>query len=135
MSRLDHAFTINQNKGFGLTFENGWTISVQFGPGNYGSNHDADFRAFEKEGAKSDTAEIAAWDPDGTWWDWDRGQLCASDAEVSADADKEEPEFLMSTSVKGYCSISEVVGAINLIANMPMVVKEEAHALAAVPED
>ena len=25
-------FTSNSNKGFQITFENGWTISVQFGP-------------------------------------------------------------------------------------------------------
>lgn len=28
-------FTITNHKGFHMTFENGWSISVQWGPGNY----------------------------------------------------------------------------------------------------
>jgi hypothetical protein len=35
-------FKSTNNKGFQMTFENGWTISVQFGYGNYCShrNHE-----------------------------------------------------------------------------------------------
>jgi hypothetical protein len=29
-------FRINDNKGFSITFDNGYTVSVQFGPGNVG---------------------------------------------------------------------------------------------------
>jgi hypothetical protein len=32
-------FRINDNKGFSITFDNGYTVSVQFGPGNYSSNY------------------------------------------------------------------------------------------------
>jgi hypothetical protein len=31
-------FKSTENKGFQMTFENGWTISVQFGYGNYCDN-------------------------------------------------------------------------------------------------
>jgi len=42
------------NNGFHITFKNGYTISVQFGKGNYADKGDT-------------TAEIAAWGPDGEW--------------------------------------------------------------------
>ena len=41
-------------QGFKMTFDNGYTISVQFGSGNY------------SDGGKT-TAEIAAWGPDEEW--------------------------------------------------------------------
>jgi hypothetical protein len=44
-----------------MTFNNGWTVSVQFGLGNYCENRDGT-RASSKD------AEIAAWDRDGNWY-------------------------------------------------------------------
>ena len=32
-------FSITGNRGFHMTFENGYTVSVQFGPGNYCDNY------------------------------------------------------------------------------------------------
>ena len=32
-------FSISGNRGFQMTFENGYTVSVQFGPGNYCDNY------------------------------------------------------------------------------------------------
>ncbi len=58
---------ITHNKGFHITFENGWTVSVQFGVGNYCENYNNDvkeFREIGKVGYASDTAEIWAWDLD-----------------------------------------------------------------------
>ena len=46
--------------GFHMTFANGWTVSVQFGKGNYISDRD-------HHGQSAD-AEIAAWDKDGKWY-------------------------------------------------------------------
>lgn len=46
--------------GFHMTFDNGWTISVQFGSGNYISDRGHD--------GHSADAEIAAWGPDGEWY-------------------------------------------------------------------
>lgn len=61
--------------GFQITFENGWTVSVQFGPGTYSSNHDAvnDSDRWEMREKKWDahTAEVAAWDKNGDWYDFD----------------------------------------------------------------
>ena len=50
-------FRATQNEyhnGFHMTFKNGYTMSVQFGKGNY------------SDGGET-TAEIAAWGPDGKW--------------------------------------------------------------------
>jgi len=73
-------YKITGNKGFHLTFANGVTVSVQWGIGSYGSNHNLlDDDMFEKkwfEDAKSgfhspvpsaSTAEVAVWDKDGKW--------------------------------------------------------------------
>ena len=67
-------FSVSGNKGFSITFENGNTVSVQWGPGNYcdpvhpdgrGAGHNAPMK---DEGAwKSTTAEVAAWNSDGDW--------------------------------------------------------------------
>jgi len=67
-------FSVSGNQGFQLTFANGNTVSVQFGPSNYcnpehpkGRNaaFDAPMKAV---GAwKSTTAEVAAWNADGEW--------------------------------------------------------------------
>jgi len=57
-------FRINQNKGFHITFENGWTVSVQFGWGNYCDNYDnpvEEVRELGKKQYQSDTAEVWAW--------------------------------------------------------------------------
>ena len=51
-----------RNKGFHMTFENGWTISVQWGRENYCEQveNEADGTHLAKD------AEIAAWHVDGT---------------------------------------------------------------------
>lgn len=48
------------NTGFQMTFENGWTVSVQWGPSNYIADRQC--------GNDSVNAEIAAWDKDGAWY-------------------------------------------------------------------
>ena len=56
--------------GFHITFKNGYTISVQFGKGNYSDKGET-------------TAEIAAWGPDGEWMKLGEGDTvkgwCAPD--------------------------------------------------------
>jgi hypothetical protein len=56
------------NKGFQVTFENGWTVSVQFGSGNYCDARDYSL-PFGAEQGKSEheckSAETAVWGPDG----------------------------------------------------------------------
>lgn len=53
-------FRITYSKGFHITFENGWTISVQFGNGNYCNNKNL------KNGdeVKCQNAEVAIWNDD-----------------------------------------------------------------------
>jgi hypothetical protein len=48
-------------EGFTMTFANGYTISVQFGIGNYCSRNEND---------KAVSAEIAIWDKDNTWYNF-----------------------------------------------------------------
>lgn len=60
-------FYVTRQTGFHVTFANGWTVSVQFGPGNYCTHYDReigrDEAACGKEG--SPDAEVAAWPPNG----------------------------------------------------------------------
>jgi hypothetical protein len=55
------------SKGFHMTFANGWTVSVQFGFGNYSSNRDMPYMAGPNPNLSSKTAEVAAWNTDDVW--------------------------------------------------------------------
>jgi hypothetical protein len=84
-------FKSTNNKGFQMTFENGWTISVQFGYGNYCShrNHEN-----QPEGIhECPDAEIVIWDASGKWYNFG------------------------SDTVKGYCSADEVATWIKFTAD------------------
>ena len=59
-------FRINDNKGFSITFDNGYTVSVQFGPANYGSNYDLGFDSYGKP-MSATTVETALLDPSGNF--------------------------------------------------------------------
>lgn len=62
-------FMITDGKGFGITFENGWMVSVQWGPGNYCDNYSVRPLSGEtqiaagREGSR--TAECAVISPAG----------------------------------------------------------------------
>jgi hypothetical protein len=61
-----------QNKGFQLTFQNGWTVSVQWGPGNYCDRQSFSVSEFSAplNGSgfwTSEHAEVAAWNSNGEW--------------------------------------------------------------------
>lgn len=71
-------FRITDGKGFHIKFANGFTVSVQFGPGNYCDNHDKwpSFDTQDKDFGRhsSSTAECAVWGEDGEmiqYGDWD----------------------------------------------------------------
>ena len=86
-------FRITQNKGFQMTFENGCTISVQFGYGNYcdNNNHPDGYYFFNgKTMVESSDAEIAIILPNGEFYDFG------------------------NDLVKGYCSADEVADYIKL---------------------
>ncbi|MEM7416812.1 MAG: hypothetical protein AAF389_15000 [Gemmatimonadota bacterium] len=65
-------FRITSGRGFHLSFPNGYTVSVQFGLGNYCANRNlesmpSDLVAFDAQlGAQGcPDAEVAVWGPDG----------------------------------------------------------------------
>jgi hypothetical protein len=64
-------FTNTMGKGFQLTFDNGNTISVQWGRGNYCENYSNDIpmESINLWGysLESKNAEIAIWDSEGVW--------------------------------------------------------------------
>lgn len=73
--------------GFTMTFSNGWTISVQFGYGNYcenGRHPDGHYFFKGKDMVSSSDAEIAIWNKEGDWYNFG------------------------TDSVKAYCSTDEV---------------------------
>ena len=65
---------ITDGKGFGISFDNGWAVSVQFGYGNYADNYDGpngqrvdDWREMNRQCGElgSRTAECAVFKPGG----------------------------------------------------------------------
>jgi len=68
-------FKATNNQGFQMTFENGLTISVQWGPMNYCAQRSQAFAPHESEGHRgkvntSIDAEIAIWDAKDHWFDF-----------------------------------------------------------------
>lgn len=91
-------FASNRNKGFAMTFENGWTISVQWGVGNYcnvGRSAENYNEPTKHESWKSETAEIAIWDKNDNWYNFEHGD-----------------------AVKGYCTANEVAEWILVAATL-----------------
>lgn len=103
MTNAQHTagFCTTERKGFHVTFENGWTVSVQFGYGNYGSNYDwpgdnpedPTSRHFGKP-PKASSAEVAAWSQDVGWLDFGSGD-----------------------KVEGYQSPADVLALMNRVAS------------------
>ena len=83
MKSTKSGFQTNQNKGFHITFENGWTVSVQFGRGNYSDNYDWQGAGYEgpvenEQAPKSRTAEVAIWPNGGEMSELPCGQTCGN---------------------------------------------------------
>lgn len=59
-------FRITDKKGFHVSFANGYTVSVQFGPGNYCDNYDRRIRNDDEISGQdgSNTAELAVFSPE-----------------------------------------------------------------------
>ena len=62
-------FRITDNRGFQITFDNGYTVSVQFGPGNYSSNYNLSMLPWDNMGKPmtANSAETALIAPDGSF--------------------------------------------------------------------
>ena len=65
-------FKSQERPGFSMTFENGWTASVQWHAGAYCERKNPEYITDNKP-AISSTAEIAAWDKDGKWYKFSDG--------------------------------------------------------------
>ena len=95
-------------EGFSLRFANGWTISVQWGNGCYSSNTT---RTPTQPTIKtSRTAEVAAFNDGGLWWDFDQDMIVT-------EATNSEEE---TTKVFGFVKTDEVVLMISSIQNLYM---------------
>lgn len=95
-------FTICDGKGFKMKFENGNTVSVQWGPMNYCEPEIGnDFNAHKGvEFWKSKKAEVAAWDEDRNWHQFD------------------------FDTVRGWMSTDEVLEFMNFVANNKLNTEE-----------
>ena len=60
-------FRITDNKGFQITYDNGYTVSVQFGPGNYSSNYNLSMLENMGKPMTANTVETALIAPDGSF--------------------------------------------------------------------
>ncbi len=61
-------FTITEGKGFCIKFDNGWEVSIQFGPFNYCQNRCSRFvdpSIIRRHDVSCDDAEIAVFTPCG----------------------------------------------------------------------
>ena len=84
--------TATDNKGFSMTFENGNTVSVQWGPGNYCEPDHEEGRNAPYDAPrntrtwKARNAEVAAWNKDGAWHQFEHDSVDGwlSPDEVSA---------------------------------------------------
>jgi len=65
--------TITQRKGLNLSFDNGYSLSVQIGPYNYCDNSGKHNSLRERDNLKSTTAEMAIIDKDGFLIVWPDG--------------------------------------------------------------
>ena len=77
-------FMITMGKGFRIKFENDWSISVQWGPGNYCKNNYIDMMEFyatpaSKIKIQSEDAEIAIFKPDNSFYRPKSGATTYSD--------------------------------------------------------
>lgn len=66
------------NRGFSMTFENGMTISVQFGTGAYCERKDLLApigNELKEKVVESENAEIGIWDKNGEWFNFGYDQV------------------------------------------------------------
>jgi hypothetical protein len=100
---MSSKFQSTFNRGFKITFENGWTISVQFGPGYYCEHRDDS--ACRPEGVySSKDAEIA---------------IITDNYRIWLDLTTLSPSTDDSTDIKGYVTPDELPRYILLTSMLP----------------
>ena len=117
--------------GFHMQFSNGWTLSVQWGAGHYGdhrdvspydASYDASWAATRATGWCSNTAEVAVWDSNHTWYEWDRERLLTAHNNLHG-----LPFFEPHHHVDGWYSADEVAHLMWLVKQQPPVEKMCRH--------
>jgi len=89
---------VTEGRGFHLKFANGWTASVQFGPGNYCEHHHRPVTHYPVNSRYehgSVNAEVAAWDENDNWY-----------------------AFKDGNTVDGWLGADDVLAFLNAIANL-----------------
>ena len=96
-----------RNSGFQLGFENGYTISVQFGTSNYCSNKSFEYKEWTDTDVlnKSDNAEVAIFLTESGDW-------------RTREVFKELFELDLSDDVKGYVSADTVAQLIAYVQKL-----------------
>ena len=64
-------FFYGSRPGFKMTFENGWTVSVQWHNGAYCENKGYEYAPGFEQDPTCQSAEIAAWDSKGKWYQFE----------------------------------------------------------------
>ena len=90
-------FRTTENKGFWITFDNGVTVSVQFGCGNYCWNRDKDINPLKLKAVECPNAEVAVWDSKDYW--------ITEFSPIGKDYGE--------TAVVGYCNPNDVLRVLN----------------------
>ena len=99
-------FLATRNKGFRMTFKNGFAISVQWGPGNYCEKKDEDFDKPEKERFwESCSAEIAVFNTNEAKMVAEKGMISLNGEDV----------------VSGWLSADQVAKAISVVQSAKTV--------------
>lgn len=95
----NEGFRITDSSGFHITFPNGYTVSVQFGPGNYCSNQHMRIRQDEAKAGEDGcpNAETAFWHGQG---------------ELIVEGDDYD-------SVQGYQTVDQVMQRLIRVYNLP----------------
>jgi len=93
--------SINENKGFSITFENGWTISIQIGVMNYCSNQSME--SVSHLSMKEKIKYFSSSEP-------------CPNAEIAAFKDDVWHDFGNDT-VKGWCTPEEILEFMNIVSH------------------
>lgn len=112
---LQQGFEITGGKGFHMTFKNGWTISVQWGAGNYSGNYNLSIMEYcngKKKLPKSFTAEIAIFDRQGSFHIPNKNEVL----KISQTKNKDE---FSGDSVAGYLTADQILVWINYVSSRP----------------
>lgn len=97
-------FAVTGGKGVHFTFPNGYTVSMQWGPGNYGDNYNASFDTPTGD-MRSNTVEVAYWYNHG-------GLLYMPDIDTLT-VREDYPD-----TVVGYWNITQVMKFLNFVQQL-----------------